>query len=71
MRDPKRFACPRCDFPLVPIHAVEGRKRRVVALTCPEPYCDHMQMVPRRLAGQLERDQARNHAHAAVRRAAE
>ncbi len=41
------FACPRCDYPLVPVHAVEGSKRRVIALTCPEPYCDHMQMVPR------------------------
>ena len=43
----KNYACPRCSYPLVPVHAIEGSKRRVIALTCPEPYCDHMQMVPR------------------------
>jgi hypothetical protein len=40
-------SCPRCGYPLVPVHAVEGRRRQVIAFTCPEPYCDHMQMVPR------------------------
>lgn len=39
----KTFLCPRCEFPLVPVHAAERGQRKVVALTCPEPYCDHMQ----------------------------
>lgn len=43
----KNYACPRCSYPLIPVHAIEGSKRRVIALTCPEPYCDHMQMVTR------------------------
>ncbi len=42
----KNYVCPRCDYPLVPVHAVEGSKRKVIALSCPEPYCDHMQIVP-------------------------
>ncbi len=45
MKNSKSYLCPRCDYSLVPVHAVESGKRRVVALTCPEPYCDHMQMV--------------------------
>ena len=49
-------ACPRCDYPLVPVHAVEGTKRRVIALTCPEPYCDHMQMIPLGQSGQFGSD---------------
>ncbi len=47
MKTNKNYACPRCEYPLIPVHAVEGNKRRVIALTCPEPYCDHMQMVPK------------------------
>ena len=47
----QEFACPRCDYPLIPVFAVERFRRHVIALTCPEPYCDHMQMVPRELAG--------------------
>ena len=47
MTTKKTYACPRCEYPLIPVHAVEGTKRRVIALTCPEPYCDHMQMVPK------------------------
>ncbi len=43
----KRYVCPRCDYPLVPVHAREAHRRRIIALTCPEPYCDHMQMVPK------------------------
>ncbi len=42
----KSHVCPRCQYPLVPVHAVENSKRRVIALSCPEPYCDHMQMIP-------------------------
>ena len=48
------YACPRCEYPLVPVHAVEGTRRRVIALTCPEPYCDHMQMIPMEQGRQLE-----------------
>ena len=50
----KSYACPRCEYALIPVHAVEGSKRRVIALTCPEPYCDHMQMIPRGKAGEVE-----------------
>ena len=56
--NPSPFVCPRCDYPLIPVHAVEGRKRRIVALTCPEPYCDHMQMIPRGEALRLEQTHA-------------
>lgn len=54
MRSPADERCPRCERRLVPVFAVEGERRTVVALTCPEPYCDHMQMVPRAEAS--ERD---------------
>lgn len=47
MKTKQDCICPRCEYPLVPVYAVEGTKRNVIALTCPEPYCDHMQMVPR------------------------
>jgi len=47
--------CPRCEYPLVPVHAIEGTRRRVIALTCPEPYCDHMQMVPLERAREIEK----------------
>ena len=40
------YVCPRCDHLLVPVHAVEGTKRVVIALTCPEPYCEHIQCLP-------------------------
>lgn len=53
--NPSPFVCPRCDYPLIPVHAVEAHKRRIVALTCPEPYCDHMQMIPRGEAERFER----------------
>lgn len=56
MKNDKRYVCPRCDYPLVPVHAREGARRRVIALSCPEPYCDHMQLVPRRHAAQVEDD---------------
>ena len=47
MKNQQNYVCPRCEYPLVPVHAVEGTKRRIIAIACPEPYCDHMQMVPR------------------------
>ncbi len=47
MTNEQNHVCPRCEYPLVPVHAVEGSRRRIIALTCPEPYCDHMQMIPR------------------------
>ncbi len=47
MKEQPTYVCPRCDYALLPVHAVEGTKRRVIAMTCPEPYCDHMQMIPR------------------------
>ena len=47
--------CPRCDYRLVPVVAVERGQRRVIALSCPEPYCDHMQMVSREDGRRYER----------------
>ena len=55
MMEEKSCLCPRCNYPLVPVHAVEGTRRRVIALSCPEPYCDHMQMLPRSRARDFER----------------
>ncbi len=54
MKREDNYVCPRCDYALVPVHAVEGNKRRIIALTCPEPYCDHMQMVTRAEARQID-----------------
>jgi len=51
-----KYICPRCAYPLIPVHAVEGSRRRIIALTCPEPYCDHMQMVTRGEAKKLAKD---------------
>ena len=56
MKTETNYVCPRCDFPLIPVHAVESGKRRIIALTCPEPYCDHMQMLPRAKASSYEED---------------
>lgn len=53
MKTHEKHACPRCNYPLVPVHAVEGAKRRVIALSCPEPYCDHMQMLPSDMAAKF------------------
>lgn len=47
MKRDDSYVCPRCDHALVPVHALEGSRRSIIALTCPEPYCDHMQMVTR------------------------
>jgi hypothetical protein len=56
MKTVKNYVCPRCDYPLIPVHAREGSRRQVIALTCPEPYCDHMQLVPRRNAQRVEEE---------------
>ena len=65
MTTEKTFLCPRCEFPLLPVHAVERGRRRIIALTCPEPYCDHMQMLPpksaRAIAKGLSRRGAARH----------
>ena len=60
MKTPTKHACPRCNYPLIPVHAVEGTKRRVIALGCPEPYCDHMQMLPGDVASELSRGASAN-----------
>jgi hypothetical protein len=54
MKTQLQYVCPRCDHLLVPVHTVEGNHRRVIALTCPEPYCDHVQCLPRRVAEHFE-----------------
>lgn len=52
--------CSRCGYELVPVFASEKGRRRIIALTCPEPYCDHMQMVTREEARVIERNRASN-----------
>ena len=59
MKPQLQYVCPRCDHLLVPVHAVEGTRRRVIALTCPEPYCDHVQSLPRDLAAHFEQQEER------------
>ena len=59
----KTFLCPRCDFPLIPVHAQERGRRRIIALTCPEPYCDHMQMLPTAAAREIARRIATGDTH--------
>ena len=54
MKTKVNYVCPRCDYPLVHVHAAEGGKRRVIALSCPEPYCDHMQMVPKTKSSEFD-----------------
>ena len=61
----RTHVCPRDDYPLVPVYKVEGRRRRIIALACPEPYCDHMQLIPKDRARELER-YFRHGAHAGV-----
>jgi hypothetical protein len=46
MKTQHHYVCPRCDHLLVPVHSIENARRRVIALTCPEPYCDHVQHAP-------------------------
>lgn len=57
MKTQHQYVCPRCDHLLVPVHAVEGSKRRVIALTCPEPYCDHVQCLPREFLAEYEEEE--------------
>ena len=46
--------CPHHGHTMVPLHAIEGGARRVVGLTCPEPYCDHVRMLTRDEAESFE-----------------
>ncbi|MCZ6598811.1 MAG: hypothetical protein O7J95_00920 [Planctomycetota bacterium] len=62
-----KYFCPRCNYRLIPVHAVEGGRRRIIALTCPEPYCDHMQMLPPKQAREYEK--ARSGGEEPIRRA--
>ena len=62
--------CPRCDYQLVPVFAIERGVRRPIALTCPEPYCDHMQMITRKEARRIERE-TRGSEGSELRRAAQ
>jgi hypothetical protein len=57
MKTKLQYVCPRCDHLLVPVHAVEGTRRQVIGLTCPEPYCDHVQCLPREPAAEFERQE--------------
>jgi hypothetical protein len=43
----ERATCPHHGHDLVPLHTLEGGARRVVGLTCPEPYCEHVRMLTR------------------------
>jgi hypothetical protein len=70
MSNPKSYVCPRCDYPLVPVHSIEGQERHVIALTCPEPYCDHVQMIPRTIAQEFERRAGQGSIEPALRKAA-
>ena len=63
MKKKENYLCPRCEYSLVPVHAVEGSRRRVIALTCPEPYCDHMQMITREAANNLDLQEAQRAIH--------
>ena len=69
MKPEASFVCPRCDFALIPVHAVEQGKRRIIAMTCPEPYCDHMQMLPPRKAREIEKAFQERRRQAALRQA--
>jgi hypothetical protein len=37
--------CPAHGYRMIPVHAVENGQRKVVGLTCPEPYCDFTRMM--------------------------
>lgn len=39
--------CPDHGHRMVPIHRVSGGQRFVVGWTCPEPYCEHVELDPR------------------------
>jgi hypothetical protein len=70
METTTHYACPRCEYPLIPVHAREGIRRRIIALTCPEPYCDHMQLVTRQEARRIGRDLSRSDSETGLRRTA-
>lgn len=37
--------CPVHGFRMIPVHAVENGQRKVIGLTCPEPYCEFTRMM--------------------------
>lgn len=37
--------CPVHGFRMIPVHAVENNARKIVGLTCPEPYCEFTRMM--------------------------
>ncbi|QDU86111.1 hypothetical protein Pla163_32600 [Planctomycetes bacterium Pla163] len=43
------LSCPDHGHRLVPIHRIRGGTRFVMGWTCPEPYCEHVRLVPRLL----------------------
>ncbi len=49
----QQTTCPHHGYGLVPLHTVENGARRVVGLTCPEPYCEHVQMLTREEAARF------------------
>ena len=55
-------ACPRCEYPLLPVFEPGSSRRRVIALTCPEPYCDHMRMVTRKESREIAKRVPRSRA---------
>lgn len=40
----RQTSCPDHGHRLVPIHRVSGGHRVVVGWTCPEPYCNHVEI---------------------------
>lgn len=64
----QNYVCPRCSYPLVPVHARGDKKRQILALTCPEPYCDHIQVVTKGEAAHIaEARRGHGMAHGAER----
>ena len=55
MKSNQNPICPRCNYPLVPVHARGDKERQVVALTCPEPYCDHIEVVTKGQAAHFQK----------------
>ncbi|MEX1025272.1 MAG: hypothetical protein WD226_09360 [Planctomycetota bacterium] len=54
MKTHQNYICPRCEYPLVPVHGRGDKQRHILALTCPEPYCDHIQVVTKGEAARLQ-----------------
>lgn len=46
--------CPVHGFRMIPVHAVENGERKVVGLTCPEPYCEYTRMMSLEERGEFE-----------------